>query len=56
MVKASDYQHSRLLKCGFKPSERLINVRHGEHRTEIEATSITLSVRSELDMWAEAYI
>ena len=56
MVKASDYQHRRLLKCGFKPSERLINVRHGEHRTEIEATSIALLVRSKLDMWAEAYV
>ena len=41
MVKASDYQHRGLLKCGFKPSERLINVWHGEHST---------LVRSKLDM------
>ena len=56
MAKASDYQHRRLLKFWFKPGERLINVQHGEHSTYIEPTTITLLVRSKLDMWGEAYI
>ena len=50
MVKASDYQHKGLLECWFKPSKRLINVRHGEHSAYIKPTSITLLVRSKLDM------
>ena len=33
MAKASAYQHRGLLKYWFKPRERLINVRHGEHST-----------------------
>ena len=50
MVKASDYQDRGLLKCWFKPGKRLISVQHGGHTTKIEPTSITLLVRSKLDM------
>ena len=50
MVKASDYQLKGLLESWFKPSKRLINVRHREHSTLIKPTSITLLVRSKLDM------